>query len=626
MRLLPQLPSWAVLLTSLISATVAADYHENLVLRPLPLSALLASFNFRSNISIAEFEAHNFRFFPRSLGQILQYADTRELHLRFSLGRWDAEAWGARPWSGTREGGTGVELWAWLEADTDAAADEKWLTLTNALSGLFCASLNFIDGTRTTRPVMSFQPEGDFAANATTTTTTTQLLYGTLPREVVCTENLTPFLKLLPCKGKTGIASLLDGHKLFDASWQSMAIDVRPICAPDGGACVLQIEQTIDMVLDIERSKRPRDNPIPRPLPGHELKCDATKPYHAHDHTCFPVNHASANQDWSLAQIFGKPMRGTCTLADPATPPVCLAVPDTRSVLVPEGVREVKHADGRGRCFFFGPDDAFDVMLPAEDDAVVLTPETPLLYAERSFTGHGAERGGMQTILTNPSSDTAVEFVYMESLPWFMRIYLHTLQARVDGTGRTSDAPNKDLIQQVYYRPALDRERGTQLEVRMRIPPGTTVFLTYDFEKSILRYTEYPPDANRGFDVAAAVITILDGAEAGAVRPNLRTTTLLLSLPTPDFSMPYNVIIFTSTAIALAFGGMFNIIVRRFVAADEGATVSLRGLVVAVLGRLKNAATKRASKGDAEAEANPQRLPASIPEATSTGVDTAMIR
>ena len=97
----------------------ATDYHEQLVLRPLPLSALLASFNFRSNTSLAAFEAHNFRFFPRSLAQILQYADTRELHLRFNLGRWDDVSWGSRPWAGTREGGTGVELWAWLEAETD---------------------------------------------------------------------------------------------------------------------------------------------------------------------------------------------------------------------------------------------------------------------------------------------------------------------------------------------------------------------------------------------------------------------------------------------------------------------------------------------------------------------------
>ncbi|CAK7274463.1 Subunit of the glycosylphosphatidylinositol transamidase complex-like protein [Sporothrix epigloea] len=572
------------------------NYYEKLVLRPLPLSALLASFNFRSNTSIAEFEAHNFRFFPRSLGQILQYAGTRELHLRFSLGRWDAERWGARPWAGTREGGTGVELWAWLDAQTDEEADDKWLTLTNALSGLFCASLNFIDGTRTTRPVMSFQPEGDHPSSKNGSM---QLLYGTLPREVVCTENLTPFLKLLPCKGKAGIASLLDGHKLFDATWQSMAIDVRPICH-ETGECVLQIEQTIDMVLDIERSKRPRDNPIPRPLPGHELKCDTTKPYHRDDNSiCFPANY-SADQDWSLTQIFGKTMRGTCTLANPATPPVCLEVPNTRSVYLSDGVREEINADGLSRCFFFGPDTAFDLMLPEEggisaSPASVLKPETPLLYAERSLTGHGAERGGVQTILTNPSSDTAVEFVYMESLPWFMRIYLHTLAARVDGNATTS----KDVLQEVYYRPALDRARGTQLEVRMRIPPGATVFLTYDFEKSILRYTEYPPDANRGFDVAAAVITIFHPAPDPSSssssrsdvvqlsRSNLRTTTLLLSLPTPDFSMPYNVIIFTSTAIALAFGGMFNIIVRRFVAADEGQPISLKAVVARAAARLK---------------------------------------
>ena len=84
------------------------------------------------------------------------------------------------------------------------------------------------------------------------------LLHGTLPREVVCTENLTPFLKLLPCKGKAGIASLLDGHKLFDASWQSMAIDVRSVCLQKRSDCSIEMEQTVDMVLDVDRSKRPR--------------------------------------------------------------------------------------------------------------------------------------------------------------------------------------------------------------------------------------------------------------------------------------------------------------------------------------------------------------------------------
>ncbi|KAI0846363.1 Gpi16 subunit, GPI transamidase component [Daldinia vernicosa] len=585
------------------TVALASDYYEQLILKPLPQSTALASFNFRSNTSLSQFEAHNFQYFPRSLGQILQHVGTRELHLRFSLGRWDAESWGARPWEGTKEGGTGVELWAWLEADTDEEASRKWLSLTNALSGLFCASLNFIDETRTTRPVMSFQPEGD---HSNTTLANMQLLHGVLPREVVCTENLTPFLKLLPCKGKAGISTLLDGHKLFDASWQSMAIDIRPLC-PDGQECVLQIEQTIDMVLDIERSKRPRDNPIPRPLPGHELKCNSSKPYHSGD-TCFPTDYAEG-QEWALDQIFGKTIKGACPLTNPEVPPVCIQVPHSRDIYTTAGASEIKNANRPSRCYQVPLESDFSMILPhmsregehpKTDVDEIVEPETPLLYAERSFTGHGYERGGVRTILTNPSPDTEVEFFYMESLPWFMKIYLHTLTTHINGVPGSKD----DIIEEIYYRPALDRVRGTQLELRMRIPPASTVFLTYDFEKSILRYTEYPPDANRGFDVAAAIITILpstspDAPLARQKTSNLRTTSLLLSLPTPDFSMPYNVIIFTSTVIALAFGGLYNILIRRFVGANESPEANAGGLknkiiaaVAKLAGRLKGAKGK----------------------------------
>jgi hypothetical protein len=115
-----QLQSLLLVLVTIFSLTRAAsDYHEQLVIRPLQSSLLLASFNFQSNTSWKSFEQQNFRYFPRSLGQILKHANTRELHLRFSLGQWDAESWGARPWGGTREGGTGVELWGWVEAETD---------------------------------------------------------------------------------------------------------------------------------------------------------------------------------------------------------------------------------------------------------------------------------------------------------------------------------------------------------------------------------------------------------------------------------------------------------------------------------------------------------------------------
>lgn len=101
------------------SCHASSDYNEQLLVRPLPESALLASFTFQSNTSVSAFEQQDFRFFPRSLGQILQHARTKELHLRFRSGRWDEPVWGLRPRGGSREGGTGVELWAWVEAESD---------------------------------------------------------------------------------------------------------------------------------------------------------------------------------------------------------------------------------------------------------------------------------------------------------------------------------------------------------------------------------------------------------------------------------------------------------------------------------------------------------------------------
>ena len=263
----------------------------------------------------------------------------------------------------------------------------------------------------------------------------------------------------------------------------------------------------------------------------------------------------------------------------------------------------------------------FDLVLPKQTDTTPIRLPTPALYAERTFTGYGQERGGVQTILRNPSPDHAVEFVYLESLPWFMRTYLHTLSTtvvrdapstrqRAQGKADDAEAEHK-VLRDLYYRPALDRHRPTHLEMLLSVPANASVILKYDFEKAILRYTEYPPDANRGFDIPAAIIRLTSGApppRAAAAPPSssstqhhhpgsasdndrrepiyLRTTTLLLSLPTPDFSMPYNVIILTSTVMALTFGSVFNLLVRRFVGTDDVEDLNLRVLVRRLAGRV----------------------------------------
>lgn len=335
-----------------------------------------------------------------------------------------------------------------------------------------------------------------------------------------------------------------------------------PVCQGDGD-CAVEIEQGVDMVLDIERSKRPLDNPIPRPLPIEEITCDTSKPYNSQD-SCYPLTR-TAESSWSLNDVFGTALRGACPLTDDSegsSHTVCINVPPEREIEVKTAGQYDELRSDTLRCYKLPVEEAFDLVLPEQQMTTGLVLPTPPLYAARSINGHGQERGSVQAVIRNPSTTDVVEFIYLEALPWFMKPYLHTLRAHLN----TSSV---NPVKETYYRPAVDRLRGSHLELRVIIPASSTLTMTYDFDKAILRYTEYPPDANRGFDAAPAVIRLLSPSPPDRRGVYVRTTSLLLPLPTPDFSMPYNVIILTSTVMALAFGNIFNLLVRRFVGADE---------------------------------------------------------
>ena len=102
--------------------------------------------------------------------------------------------------------------------------DDRWIGLRNALAGLFCASLGSLDDRRTSSPVSAFPLSSvPFRHDSIPYA----LRYATLPSEHVCTENLTPFLKLLPCKSRAGLAELLNPQRIFDADWHGLGAHVR---------------------------------------------------------------------------------------------------------------------------------------------------------------------------------------------------------------------------------------------------------------------------------------------------------------------------------------------------------------------------------------------------------------
>lgn len=74
---------------------------------------------------------------------------------------------------------------------------------------------------------------------------------------------------------------------------------------------------------------------------------------------------------------------------------------------------------------------------------------------------------------------------------------------------------------------ARDRERGWVYESVVTVPAGQTVELSLAFTRALLKWLEYPPDANHGFYLPAATLSF-QLSQPRNVSVNARDTRTLL--------------------------------------------------------------------------------------------------
>jgi phosphatidylinositol glycan class T len=55
-------------------------------------------------------------------------------------------------------------------------------------------------------------------------------------------------------------------------------------------------------------------------------------------------------------------------------------------------------------------------------------PLAPVLSVQRFLSGSGHEWGGLHTEVTNSHSNETLRILYLDMIPWFCRVYVHTLQ------------------------------------------------------------------------------------------------------------------------------------------------------------------------------------------------------
>ena len=457
-----------------------------------------------------------------------------ELDISLSRGVWRPKFWGYSPKSAPVGSMVAArfnplrlkdnELEQGRKGDRDdtfkatAAVDKSWRRLTNALSGQFCASLNFLDSTQSVSPVWSLRPSGVRARTSDHKKDTKEsyFRFGTLPGENVCTENLTPWKKLLPCQARRGLATLLNARSIHTTKYHSIGLTLRNVCpSQDSGSSSnscqnpsVELRQQVTLVFDpssfrenVKRS-RPNSNSV-----------------------------GQLHLDWSITSLFGMGLNSRCPLAKSSNIYINMLNEEAQNLNlfnvnpeIPSQDMDIIRSSKDNKNLFkirkYNLEHLLDQgvhNLHAKYDSKKYFEWNNLnqlglsekgfniLSASRHQTGYGQERGGIVTTIRN-SGVKDLKVVFLDIVPWFLRVYLHTLKIE---TTRSSGITTLDQPLMTKFTPGIDRKKPYSIELVLNIPSQSTVRISIGFEHSILKWHEYPPDANKGFYIGSALISTL---------------------------------------------------------------------------------------------------------------------
>ncbi|CAM9892879.1 unnamed protein product [Choristocarpus tenellus] len=242
-----------------------------------------------------------------------------------------------------------------------------------------------------------------------------------------------------------------------------------------------------------------------------------------------------------------------------------------------------------------------------------------LVGLEHYLAGRGGTRGVSVTHLTNHHVNATASVVLLLPVPYSMAPLLSTLRGQLvlsddisplkegedlegwiegdeRGEKRKSEASDLSLAGNLTLAAGRVQWGGRRapavLEGIVNVPPGHTLIVGFDFFKRFLPLDHFPPDPSRGLDIPSPMarfvfntplreetmweqetspgVSARVGRTDGSSEPDLNHRVLyvhgeacLLDSPQPDFSMPFNVITITSTAITFFLGTAINLFVRK---------------------------------------------------------------
>ncbi|VDN06636.1 unnamed protein product [Thelazia callipaeda] len=512
-------------------------YSEELLIKRLKSEHLLAQFRFVITSDVKS--GLDYLLFPRIISEVVTKHHIEEFHMSLTHGSWRLNEWGVPPQPASP---SGAELYAWIYGNnTRKSVDERWVSFVNSMNGIFCTSLLDILSTYTAAPQISFSRMGYSNSEVSS-----EIRYGALSRETI---------GMMYGLFQTGLSMLLNPIKIYESVFHSMSVHFLHICKDGSVSCGdrRRLELNLNFVSEIDLKSR--------------------------------------SLNWSFRSVFGRQLDQKCMVAD-------------RDLVLFEIDRKVKmqghllqKKNDRVYSVYnisaYSPSD-FPLDISAKYNTHLNLPvdDSSTLVTIRSYAaGVDQQSGRLISVLRNGQL-VSQRVTYTHVVPWFLRIYYHTISiiCRAENVDE-GEVLNPKVIRKIFI-PGKDRQRPFLLEWDIILPAKSVCEFSWEFDKAFLRVNEYPPDANHGFYIPAPVmsfsaadelwfknrtvlgnslVTIYDEILGKETDRSIRMygEILLILLPVPDFSMPFNVICLVCTAIAMLFGPVHSLTTKIMIPLSE---------------------------------------------------------
>ncbi|NWR74238.1 PIGT transamidase, partial [Centropus unirufus] len=249
---------------------------------------------------------------------------------------------------------------------------------------------------------------------------------------------------------QAGLAVLLKAERLFHSSYHSQAVHIRPICRVSGGL------RAPSFTTPKGKSKALLGHCMATPsfaqLPSVSLVQDAS---------CLAVSwelrqtltvvfdsfsSGQGKKDWSLFKMFSRTLTDACPLASESKVYVDISPKNKENELLevtptPTSVHEAV-VQGEKKTYavydllspsLFNTSRSLNVQLKwkrPEDSSEL---PIPVLHAHRYVSGYGLQTGEISTLISNTHPYRAFPVLLLETVPWYLRLYVHTLTITTKG-------------------------------------------------------------------------------------------------------------------------------------------------------------------------------------------------